>query len=155
MRSLIQVEDWNRVVSLLEYCRDSDDGHGATHLARYFSEFNLPCWWQMGRACRAQRQPGFILDAMNRAIELVGQSGNESLLVEKLLDFGKFRYRFYDQDYEPIRLWEEALSRLSTASTALRSRWAEEKIVCTNSTAQVSFDIAVQSYKGKRPSVSL
>ncbi|KAK2603101.1 hypothetical protein N8I77_009583 [Diaporthe amygdali] len=147
MQSLIQAEDWKGVVCLLEYYVDSDDGYGATQLAKYFSEYNEPCWWQMGRACRAQSQPGFILDAMNQALQRVRQSGDESSLVEKLLCFGEFRHRFYDQDDEPIRMWEEALSHLSNASTALRRRWADEKMIYTNITAQVHFDIAVQNYK--------
>lgn len=153
MQSLIQAEVWSEVIRLLEYCRDSDTGYGATHLAKYFNEFNLPCWWQMGRACRAQGQPGFILDAMNQALELAGQSGNDSSLIEKLLDFAKFRYRFYDQDHEPTHLWEEALSRLSTASTALRRAWADEEANCIRRSAQVYFDIAVQNHKGKCTSV--
>lgn len=149
MRSLVQAEHFSGVISLLEDCKNLDDGHGGTKLAQYFSEFNASWWWPMGRACRAQRQPGFILDAMNQALERVGQSGDESSLVEKLLDFGKFRYRFYDQDYEPIRLWEEALSRLNTAGTALRDVWTEERVDYTNSVAQLYFDIAVQNYKGE------
>lgn len=155
IQSLVQAEDWSGVIGLLEYCRDSVNEYGVTHLAKYFSDYNVPCWWHIGRACRAQGQPGFILDAMNQALELVGQSGNESSLVERLLDFGKFRYRFYDQDYEPVRLWEEALSRLSTASKALRLEWANEEAICVRRTAQLYFDIAVQNHKGKFMSISL
>lgn len=138
---------------LLEYLKDWDNGYGAAYLAKYFSEYSVP--WHIGRACRAQSQPGFILDAMNQALQLVGQSGDESQLIGKLLYFGKFRNRFYDEDDEPIRLWEEALSRLSTASTVLRREWLNEKIIYKNLTAQVYFDIAVQNYKGKYSSVSL
>lgn len=155
IQSLAQAEDWNGLVGLLEYCRDSVTEYGVTHLAKYLSDYNLPCWWHIGRACRAQGQPGFVLDAMNQALELVGQSGNEFSLIERLLDFGKFRYRFYDQDYEPVRLWEEALSRLSTASKALRREWADEEAVCVRRTAQLCFDIAVQNHKGKCKTISL
>lgn len=93
------------------------------------------------------------LDAMNEALKIVGQSGDEMCLVSKLLMFGEIRHQIYDEDDEPIRLWEEALSRLSTASTVIRRQWAREKIIYTNSIAQVYFDVGVQNYKGECNSV--
>ena len=138
---------------LLDYLKDWDNGYGDTYLAKYFSEYDTP--WHIGRACRAQSQPGFIIDAMNQALQLIGRSGDESWMIKKLLYFGKFRNRFYDEDDEPVRLWEEALSRLSTASTVLRRHWSQAKIIYVNLTAQVYFDIAVQNYRCECFSVPL
>lgn len=146
MRCLIQAEDWNGLVNLFKCLSDDYNYYGVTCLINYLSEYDVPP--HMGRACRAQGQPGFILDAMNEALKIVGQSGDEMCLVGKLLMFGEIRHRIYDEDDEPIRLWEEALSRLSTASTVIRRQWAREKIIYTNSIAQVYFDIAIQNYKG-------
>lgn len=146
-RCLIHAEDWSGLVGLLELLNNYDNGYGVTYLVKYLSEYAMP--QHMGRACRAQGQPGFILDAMNQALKVIGQSGDDIWLVSKLLRFGEFRHRIYDEDDEPVRLWEEALSRLSSASTALRRQWARERITYTNSIAQVYFDIAVQNYRGK------
>lgn len=146
-RCLIHAEDWSGFVDLLELLNNYDNGYGVTYLVKYLSEYAMP--QHMGRACRAQGQPGFILDAMNQALKVVAQSGDEMWLVSKLLRFGEFRHRIYDEDDEPVRLWEEALSRLGSVSTALRRQWARERITYTNSIAQVYFDIAVQNYRGK------
>lgn len=138
-------------MSLFESLMDWDNGYGATFLVKYFSDYDIPM--DMGYACRAKTQPGFILDAMNKALQLVEQSGDDSWLVDRFLTFGKFRYQFYDQDDEPIRLWEEALSRVS-ASADLRRRWTPQKTTYyTNITAQVYFDIAVQNHNCKCMSV--
>lgn len=147
VRCLVKAENWNELVNLFECLSDDCNDYGITVLAKYLGAYNVPP--HMGRACRAQGQPGFILDAMNQALKVVGQSGDEMWLVSKLLIFGEIRHRAYDEDDEPIRLWEEALSRLSTASTVIRRQWAREKIIYTNSIAQVYFDIAVENHQGE------
>ncbi|POS70166.1 hypothetical protein DHEL01_v211436 [Diaporthe helianthi] len=145
--ALIQAEDWPELIYLLEYLSDMDNGYGATYLAKYFSDYNPPL--QIGRACRAQGQPGFVLDALDEALQLVEQSGNDSSLVGTLMVFGELQYRFYDQDDTPVRLWEEALSRLSTAGTALSQELAHAKAICINLSAQVYFDLAVQNHRAR------
>lgn len=151
MRCLVQAEDWNGLMHLFKCLSEDYNYYGVTCLVNYLSEYDVPP--RMGRACRVQGQPGFILDAMNQALKVVGQSGDEMGLVGKLLVFGEIRHRIYDEYDEPIRLWEEALSRLSTASTVIRRQWARDKIIYTNNIAQVYFDIAVQNYKGECNSV--
>lgn len=144
--ALIQAEDWDELIEVLEYLSDYDNGYGSTYLVKYLSDYELPL--QIGRACRARSQPGFVLDALEEALQLVEQSGNEARLVRKLMVFGELQYRFYDQDDTPVRLWEEALSRFSTGSSDLSQELAHAKFICTNLSAQVYFDIAVQNYRG-------
>lgn len=69
--------------------------------------------------------------------------------MSKLLRFGELRHRIYDKDDEPVRLWEEALSRLGSASTAVRRQVGTGESHIHQQIAQVYFDIAVQNFRGK------
>ncbi|KAI9713573.1 MAG: hypothetical protein M1820_000955 [Bogoriella megaspora] len=150
----INSDEWEWLIYVLRYLEDWNTGNevGApTYLIQYLSDYSLE--WGIGWAIRDQDQPAFLLDAMNQTIESASQSRHDSLLINRLLRFADFRYHFYDQEDEPMRLYEEALERLRSADAAIQREFSTSKIEYTNKLAKVYFDLAVQEQKaGRDPS---
>ena len=149
LRACIDLEKWESVIYVLKYLERWDTGNdigAATFLVHYLSNYSpIP---GLGRAIRDRGQPPFLLDALNQTIDTVSQSGNEHLLINRLLQFADLRYAFYDQDDEPIRLYEEAVTRIRSADTSIQQAFAEQKMAYTNKLATMYFDLAVQEQKG-------
>lgn len=146
IQALVVAGKWKRLLYVLEYLDDSDNGFGISYLVKYFSTYDFP--FNIGRACRAQGKPGFIIAALENALQEIEKSGDKSRLIERLLVFGSFYYDFYDRVDETIRLWEEALWRMNTAESSTKIMFSEAKLLYTNQIAQIYFDIAVQNCDG-------
>ena len=149
LRACIDLEQWKSVIYVLRYLDNWDTGNdvgGATFLVHYLTNYSLVPG--LGRAIRDGGQPSFLLDALNQTIDNVSQTGNDYLLINRLLQFADLRYAFYDQDDEPIRLYEEAVTRISSADSSVQQAFAEQKMTYTNKLATMYFDLAVQEQMG-------
>ena len=149
LRACVDLEQWGSAVYVLRYLENWDTGNdvgGATFLIHYLSNYSFI--WEIGFAIREYGQPSFLFDALNQTIDTVSQIGNDHLLINRLLQFADLRYSFYDQDDEPMRLYEEAINRIRSADTSVQQAFAEQKMTYTNKLATMYFDLAVQEQKG-------
>ncbi|KAH6880828.1 hypothetical protein B0T10DRAFT_565559 [Thelonectria olida] len=131
-----------------------DDKYGISHLVKFFLEHEfLP---DIGLACRAKGQPECILEALPQALRAIEKAEDISKLIGKLLIFGDFCYNYYDRDDEALSWWEEALSRIGQADPAIQRAYVDEKVIYTNKTAQLYFDMAVYNLQAQiRPTDSV
>ncbi|KAJ8115755.1 hypothetical protein ONZ43_g4594 [Nemania bipapillata] len=143
--ALLQTKDWDRVMEVLEYLDDTDNGYGISHLVVAFSESSFV--WDIGAACRAKGCPSFVVDALELALQDVEKSGNKSRLVSKLLEFGDFSHDFYDKNDRAMRWWEEAIARMTDADPAVQREYADRKVTYTNKLALLYFDEAVRNFE--------
>lgn len=148
VRALINADDWDRLMYVLGFIADTNDGYGVSYLVHFFAEY--PFLDGIGFACRAKDQPEFILEALRQALIEVEKSSDKSQLISKLLIFGDFCHYFYDRDDETLRLWEEGLSRISEADPAVQREYMNSKVIYTNRAAQLYFDAAVHSFQGEQ-----
>jgi hypothetical protein len=145
IHALLDAKHWSRLIYVLEYLDDTDNGYGVTYLVKYLSDYTF--LWSIGRACRAHGQPSFVIEALRQSLKEVEKAGDKATLISKLLIFGEFYHDFYDQDDETIRWWEEALARINEGDSDIQRRFRNNKVIYTNKTAQLYYDIAVQNFK--------
>ncbi|TAQ86604.1 hypothetical protein B7494_g5067 [Chlorociboria aeruginascens] len=98
---------------------------------------------EIGKACRAEGNPKFVLAAMDRALEVVDEAHGEKKRAKLRMRMAELRYSYYDQVDEPMRLWESAIELISEKTPSLQEVHAIERERCVNSLAQLYFDAAV------------
>ncbi|KAL9065473.1 MAG: hypothetical protein Q9157_007465 [Trypethelium eluteriae] len=147
----IDAECWWEIIDVLGYLdtwNTGNDKGGSTYLIQFMSNYLLP--WRIGWAVRDQKQPVFLLDAMDDTLAVISQTNHDALLIHHLFHYGKFSYTFYDKDDRPIGLYEEALTRLKSSDTSTQDEFSEHKVTFTNKLALLYFDLAVQEHKAGR-----
>ena len=117
-----------------------------SYLVRFFALGN-DAFWEIGKACRTQGKPEFILTALEKALALVDQSNNGNRQIILRMSIAFFRYSYYDQVDEPMLLWEAALKFISAKPESLRKEWARERRTCVNFLGQLYFDAAMATAK--------
>ncbi|KAI1133340.1 hypothetical protein F5Y10DRAFT_274250 [Nemania abortiva] len=145
IRALLETKKWDRLVEVLEYLDGTDNGYGISNLVKLFSESSLE--WDVGRACRANGCPSFVVNALELALQDVEKSGDKSGLISKLLRFGDFYHDFCDKNDRAIRWWEEAIVRMTDADPEVQREYTNKKVAYTNKLAQLYFDEAVQNFE--------
>jgi hypothetical protein len=118
VRILLDDRNWDRLMEVLQYEADYDDKNGTSHPVKFFLKHEfLP---DIGFACRAKSHPEFIIEALRQTLREIEKAGDTSKLIDKLFTFGDFCYDYYDRDNEALCWWEEALSRIGQANSAIQ-----------------------------------
>jgi tetratricopeptide (TPR) repeat protein len=100
-------------------------------------------WDQIGSACKKVGKLQFIIDAMDRWLEL----DNDDILLP--VRVGNFKYAFCDDKSSAIPHWENFLERLSEQSEADQRYHEESRRQVTANLARLHFDLATAEWREK------
>ncbi|KAK4184254.1 hypothetical protein QBC35DRAFT_540652 [Podospora australis] len=103
---------------------------------------------QLGTACARQGRPQFVLDALDKALEVV--DGDEDLAdvhLWLLHNTPSFKSRFYGLRDEAVTLWEALLSKLSSKGERAQEQYKAPHNWARDMLAQHYFDIAVDTWE--------
>lgn len=147
LQKLDEREDFAGVMTSLERM-NSSMSKGSEHnwLVRFFA-YGQDAFYQIGRACKRQGCPGFVLDAMDEALTFVDTMDERNggfLQVWLPNKMAYFRVAFYAMKEETTRLWEKFLERLSAKDEDFQKSFATERAFAMNSLAQLYFDASVE-----------
>ena len=112
-----------------------------------------PVFDYLGCASRQMAKPAFILDEMDRLLDVVSKGRDEYSKVALYGQVALFKYEYDDQVDSPMKLLEQALKLDSTGNTLSIYQKNGEKKVFKHMLAQIYFDSAVKAKKhGTNPS---
>ena len=114
---------------------------------------HYPVFDYLGGACRHVTKPAFILEELDRLLDVVSKGRDEYSKVVLHGQVALFKYEYDDQDESPMKLFEQALKLDSTSNTLSIYQRNGEKKVFEHMLAQLYFDTAVKAKKsGVNPS---
>lgn len=145
-----------KIVDLLEWLNSVID-EGSSWLVCFFVS-GEGAFDEIGKACREQGQPVWVLDAMDESLRITDSSDRALMKVWLPLWMAYFRYKFYDdRESEFIKLAEMFLYRLARATDDVRGscdfETTHQKEI-TNLLAQIDFDNAVAAWDDGRGEAS-
>lgn len=135
---------------IMEVVRDLDCWRSVDQDYTYFVRLlslGYDPYHEVGRACRVEGQPEFVLTAMDRALSLIDQSSNDTIQIWTPARMASFRYNYYDQVEEPMQLWETVLKRIAAKDTPSQKVYSRDRKTYSNSLGLLYFDAAVAARK--------
>ena len=148
--ALYQEEHSEDIVNMLKYLADcwSIEKSMSWFTRLLMQNPYYPVFNYLGCASRQMAKPAFILDELDKLLDVVSKGKDEYSKVALHGQVALFKYEYDDQIESPMKLLEQALKLDSTSNTLSIYQKNGEKKIFEHMLAQIYFDSAVKAKKG-------